>query len=88
MVSWACTSQGKCKSERIRPQRGRYGGQCLEAHPEAEAAATGKPMKRRGRCRELDRIEAAVHISCTSHSPRITAPMNKLVTTRSIQNSL
>lgn len=62
-------------------------GQGLEALPEAEAAV-GKQREERPATEELDGTEAAAQVSCASHSPRITAPMNKLVTTRSSQNSL
>lgn len=62
-------------------------GQGLEDHPEAEAA-----MEKQGEARlaaERTRWdEGTAWDSRASHSPRITAPMNKLVTTRNSQNSL
>lgn len=60
-------------------------GQNVEDYPEAEAA-----LKKQGDASaEGTRWDGGTaRDSCASHSPRITAPMNKLVTTRNSQNSL
>lgn len=60
---------------------------CLDDHPEAETA-----MEKQGEARQDAEgprwVRGTVQVSYASYSPRITAPMNKLVTTRSSQNSL
>lgn len=75
----AHTLQGKGKSEGIRPR--------LEAHPKAETNV-GKEGEARPAAEGTRRDGGTAEVSCALHSPRITAPMNKLVTTRSSQNSL
>ena len=63
-------------------------GQGLEATLKQGPTAVGKQGEERQAAEGVEGMEAAAQVSCTSHSPRIAAPMNKPVTTRSSQNSL